>query len=114
MDALPLHPAVVHLPLGLAVLMPLLAAGFAWAAWTGRVGVNVRVFLAQPSLASVGSMTVKAPQAWAVKEAADREAQGGRGRREVPTSSARFEVSVPATAAITQPYFLEQPRQGDN
>ena len=79
----------------------------------GRVGVNVRVFLAQPSLASVGSMTVKAPQAWAVKEATERDAQGGRGRREVATSSLRFEVSVPATAAITQPYFLEQPRQGD-
>jgi LmbE family N-acetylglucosaminyl deacetylase len=80
----------------------------------GRVGVNVRVFLAQPSLASVGAMTVKAPQSWAVKQAVDREAQGGRGRREVPNSSARFEVSVPATAAITQPYFLEQPRQGDS
>jgi uncharacterized membrane protein len=40
MGALPLHPAVVHLPLGLAVLMPLIAAGFAWAVWTGRIGVN--------------------------------------------------------------------------
>ena len=65
----------------------------------GRVGVNVRVFLAQPSLASVGSMTVKAPEAWTVREAADRDAQGGRGRREMPNGSARFEVSVPATAA---------------
>lgn len=37
MNSLPLHPAVVHLPLGLAMLMPLLAAGFAWALWTGRI-----------------------------------------------------------------------------
>lgn len=37
MNSLPLHPAVVHLPLGLALLMPLLAAGFAWAVWTGRL-----------------------------------------------------------------------------
>jgi len=37
MGSLPLHPAIVHLPLGLAFLMPLLAAGFAWALWTGRV-----------------------------------------------------------------------------
>ncbi|MEZ5319147.1 MAG: hypothetical protein R2752_17235 [Vicinamibacterales bacterium] len=37
MNSLPLHPAIVHLPLGLAVLMPLLAAGFGWAVWTGRV-----------------------------------------------------------------------------
>lgn len=37
MSSLPLHPAIVHLPLGLAFLMPALAAGFAWALWTGRV-----------------------------------------------------------------------------
>jgi uncharacterized membrane protein len=32
-----LHPAIVHLPLGLAFVIPVLAAGFAWALWTGRV-----------------------------------------------------------------------------
>jgi hypothetical protein len=37
MNALPWHPAVVHLPLALAMLMPLFAAGFAWALWTGRI-----------------------------------------------------------------------------
>jgi uncharacterized membrane protein len=37
MNSLPLHPAVVHVPLGLAMVMPLIAAGFAWAIWTGRV-----------------------------------------------------------------------------
>jgi hypothetical protein len=37
MNGLPLHPAVVHLPVALATLMPLVAAGFAWALWTGRV-----------------------------------------------------------------------------
>lgn len=37
MTALPLHPAVVHVPLGLAFVMPALALGFAWALWTGRV-----------------------------------------------------------------------------
>lgn len=37
MNGLPLHPAVVHLPVALAALMPLIAAGFAWALWTGRV-----------------------------------------------------------------------------
>ena len=37
MGSLPLHPAIVHLPLGLAVLIPALAAGFGWALWTGRV-----------------------------------------------------------------------------
>jgi hypothetical protein len=37
MTPLPLHPAVVHLPLGLAFVMPVLAFGFTWALWTGRV-----------------------------------------------------------------------------
>ena len=37
MTSLPLHPAIVHLPLGLAFVIPALAAGFAWALWAGRV-----------------------------------------------------------------------------
>ena len=37
MTSLPLHPAIVHVPLGLAFVMPLLGAGFAWALWTGRL-----------------------------------------------------------------------------
>ena len=37
MTSLPLHPAIVHLPLGLAFVIPALAVGFAWALWTGRV-----------------------------------------------------------------------------
>ena len=41
MTSLPLHPAVVHLPLGLAFVIPALAAGFAWALWTGRVRPRV-------------------------------------------------------------------------
>jgi LmbE family N-acetylglucosaminyl deacetylase len=80
----------------------------------GRVAVTVRVFLTQRSSASVVSMTLKAPSSWSVSPAADREASAGRFRREVPSSSARYEVSVPATAAITQPYFLERARQGDS
>ena len=37
MTSLPLHPAIVHLPLGLAFIIPVLALGFAWALWKGRV-----------------------------------------------------------------------------
>ena len=40
MSSLPLHPAVVHLPLGLAFIIPALAIGFTWALWTGRVRVR--------------------------------------------------------------------------
>lgn len=48
MNSLPLHPAVVHLPLGLAMLMPLIAAGFAWALWTGLI--QTRAWLAVVAL----------------------------------------------------------------
>jgi uncharacterized membrane protein len=48
MNPVPLHPAVVHLPLGLAMLMPALATGFAWAIWTGRV--RARAWLAVVAL----------------------------------------------------------------
>ena len=37
MDTTPLHPAVVHLPLALALLLPPAALGAAWALWTGRL-----------------------------------------------------------------------------
>lgn len=36
--SLPLHPVMVHLPLALAILMPLFAAVAAWGLWTGRIG----------------------------------------------------------------------------
>jgi hypothetical protein len=62
----------------------------------------------------VVSAVVKAPPSWAVKRSGDRDGPGGRGRRESPDSSARFSVSVPAAAVVTQPYFLEEPRQGDS
>lgn len=35
--SLPLHPVMVHLPLALALLMPLFAAFAAWGLWTGRI-----------------------------------------------------------------------------
>lgn len=37
MMTIPIHPAVVHVPLGLAFVIPALALGFGWAIWTGRV-----------------------------------------------------------------------------
>jgi len=79
----------------------------------GTVGVTVRVFLAQPTMATVQGITLKTPSSWAFKEVPGREPVGRFFRREVPDSAASFLVSVPATAPITQPYYLEQPRRGD-
>lgn len=37
MTSVPLHPALVHIPLGLAFVLPALALGFSWALWKDRV-----------------------------------------------------------------------------
>lgn len=36
MTSLPLHPLLVHIPLALAFLLPVVTAGFTWAAWKMR------------------------------------------------------------------------------
>ncbi|HZJ55421.1 MAG TPA: hypothetical protein VFD38_14880 [Myxococcaceae bacterium] len=41
MNTLPLHPAVVHVPLGLAVVMPLLLGAIVWAVVTRRLPAKV-------------------------------------------------------------------------
>ncbi|MGB2715817.1 MAG: DUF2231 domain-containing protein [Vicinamibacterales bacterium] len=46
MTSLPLHPAVVHVPLGLAFVIPALAIGFAWAVWSGRVRLRAWIVIA--------------------------------------------------------------------
>ena len=51
MTSLPLHPAIVHLPLGLAFVLPALAIGYAWAVWKGKV--RARAWLAIVALQAV-------------------------------------------------------------
>ena len=51
MTSLPLHPAIVHLPLGLALVIPALALASIWAIWTGRA--RPRAWLAIVALQSV-------------------------------------------------------------
>src|SRR5512140_891657 len=36
-DAMPLHPAVIHLPLGLAVILPLIVGAMAYALWREEI-----------------------------------------------------------------------------
>lgn len=65
MGTLPLHPAIVHLPLGLAVLIPFIAAGFAWAVWTGRVRARawLAVVLLQALLVGAGVVAMNTGEA---------------------------------------------------
>jgi LmbE family N-acetylglucosaminyl deacetylase len=76
--------------------------------------VTVRTFLADGSPARVGGATLAAARGWTVSPApALADEANPRGRREVAAHTARFRVVVPADAAATQPYFLEEPRRGD-
>jgi LmbE family N-acetylglucosaminyl deacetylase len=84
------------------------------------VEVNVRTFLPQGSTVKIAGAAIKAPAGWRVDAAADTPATTttsfanvGFGRREAPTQSLRYRVSVPMDAAVTQPYHLKEPRAGD-
>ncbi len=56
MSSIPLHPAIVHLPLGLAFVIPFIATGFAWALLTGRIRRRgwTAVVLPQAALLAAG------------------------------------------------------------
>jgi LmbE family N-acetylglucosaminyl deacetylase len=82
----------------------------------GSLIVTARTFLASPELVKLGATTLSAPQGWTVAPAPPPPAnnnQGPPGRREVPTAETRYAVTAAATAALTQPYFLREPRRGD-
>ena len=65
MDQLLFHPKVVHLPMALAVLMPLLAGGVAFAWWRGWFDrrVWVIVLLLQAALAGSGFVAMNTGEA---------------------------------------------------
>ena len=88
MSSLPLHPAIVHIPLGLAFILPALALGFGWALWTGRV--RSRAWLAivalQATLLGAG---------WLALNTGEREED-------------RVEKVVPSAALHTHEEYAEQ------
>lgn len=71
MNGLPLHPAIVHLPLGLALVIPLAAALVVWLAWrrpltsTGRLarGPLTALIVAQAMLVGGGLLAEQAGEA---------------------------------------------------
>ena len=81
----------------------------------GSLVVSVRTFVPQWVPVEIGIATVTAPAGWAIAPAppAGAPAPGPGGRREVPANEARYRLTVAANAPVTQPYHLEQPRQGD-
>ena len=65
MDQLLFHPKVVHLPMALAVLMPFVAGGVAFAWWRGWFDrrVWVIVLLLQAALAGSGFVSMNTGEA---------------------------------------------------
>ncbi len=84
----PLHPALVHLPLGLAFILPAIAIGFAWALWTNRLQTRawILIFVLQATLLGAGLVAMKT------------------GERE----GERVERAIPQTAIETHEELAEQ------
>ena len=83
----------------------------------GQLGVTVRVFAPTSTPVTVVGASVQAPRGWTVgpsKEEQVDESDNPFARffRETPAYSSRFRVQAPAGAALTQPYYLDQPRDG--
>ncbi len=55
MNGLPLHPAVVHVPLGLAFVIPIVALGLAWAIWREKVPARVFAIVVLLQVVVVGA-----------------------------------------------------------
>ncbi len=84
----------------------------------GRFGVSVRTFLPDGSTVKVSDVRLRMPDGWTAEPAAPAPPPQGRGggpgaRQEVASAETRLAVSVPPGAALTQPYFVEEPRRGD-
>jgi len=84
----------------------------------GTLTATVRVFTPHDSPAKIVGTEIKGPKGWTIAPRTETENEDGdnpfaRFFRDTPTSAARFTVTVPQDAALTQPYFLDHPRDGD-
>jgi len=63
-SSVPLHPALVHLPLGLALVLPVIVIAFTWALWTGRLGTRawLSVVLLQAVVLGAGLVALNTGQ----------------------------------------------------
>ncbi|HEX9927679.1 MAG TPA: PIG-L family deacetylase [Pyrinomonadaceae bacterium] len=78
------------------------------------INVAVRVFAPEGSTVKAISANLRVPQGWNATPAPQptpAPAQGFRPRDEAAANAYFFKVSAPANAALTQPYWLESPRQ---
>lgn len=75
---------------------------------------TINVFCPNMSTVKVTNITLSTPTGWQMSKAeAPKESNQGFNRREVANQAEYFNVSVPANAKPTQPYWLEDPRDRD-
>jgi LmbE family N-acetylglucosaminyl deacetylase len=84
----------------------------------GSLTVAARVFAPERGLVTVVGAALKAPDGWTVDALSGTDTDEGdnlfaRFLRETPMYAARYRITVPADAPLTQPYYLEDPRDGD-
>jgi len=79
-------------------------------------GVSVRLFVPDTSVVKTGAIKVTTPEGWTASAGeVERPASDNpmaRFFRETPTVNEPFRVTVAPDARPTQPYWLEQPREG--
>ena len=111
MNTLPLHPAVVHVPLGLALIMPVVLLGLLWAIVTDRLPGKVWLLalLLQGILLSGAGVAL-----WTGGQDEGRlEARAGEASLEAHERAGQaFAVAVAATFAVGAVGFLLRGRRG--
>lgn len=76
--------------------------------------VSAKVYFPRDKNIVVKDITLKTPPRWeAAKAEEPKENAPGVFRREASNSSAFFSVKVSGDARLTQPYWLDDPREGD-
>ncbi len=78
-----------------------------------ETGVAVRVFAPENSSVKINGVTIAAPKGWLINNAPppDSPTVGFFSRSENALKAYFFDLSVPANAPPTQPYWLESPRE---
>jgi LmbE family N-acetylglucosaminyl deacetylase len=84
----------------------------------GSTTVTVRAFTPKHAAVNFISSDIKAPAGWkAEPDTADDTSDDGnpfmRMFRERPSYSMRFRVTAPHDAPLTQPYYMDEPKDGD-
>ncbi|MFL6375113.1 MAG: PIG-L family deacetylase [Pyrinomonadaceae bacterium] len=76
--------------------------------------VAVKAFLPNPSALQVGEISMTVPEGWIVTRiSAPTQNNAAYNRREVAPAEAVFNIKVPTTAELTQPYWLTSERKTD-